>query len=102
MVVTNLCGDFQILSGGIEGNPVATINHELVTIERRIIAHHDAVIRHIKLDDIQPLGRGDTESFALADGVKFDTLMMTEHLAGKVYNLATMLFHEIRLLEKFA
>ncbi len=28
--------------------------------------------------------------------------MMAEHLAGKVYNLATMLFHEIRLLEKFA
>src|SRR5438876_8516298 len=33
VVVTNLCRDFQFLRGGVESNPVATINHELVTLE---------------------------------------------------------------------
>src|ERR1022692_4488942 len=66
------------------------------------ITHDDAVVLHIQLDDVNRLGRGDAQTFALADGVKLDAVVMAKHLVVEIHNLAAMLLHQVRLLKKAA
>ena len=84
------------------GMPVAIRRDEFVAVERGFVADDDAVVLRVQFDHIDRLGRGDAESFALADGVKFNAVVMAEDVAVHIHDLAAMLLHEVRLLEKAA
>jgi len=78
MVVTNLGCDFDWLRQMVERNPVAAVHGEFIAVERRVGADNDTVVRSIQFDDVNRLGRGDAQALPLADGVKFDAIVMTE------------------------
>ena len=102
MVVTDFGRDLDWLRQFVERMPVAAVGDEFVAVERGIVADHHAIIFRIQFHDINRLGRGDAEALALADGVKFDAVVMAEHVAVQIHDFAAMLLHEVRLLEKAA
>src|SRR5882724_8092644 len=81
MIVPYLHQRFEALRRVSERNPVATIDKKLFTIERSIVTDHDAVIGCVKLDDIKRLGRGNSQTFSLADSIKFNSIVMSKKLS---------------------
>src|SRR5665213_2033507 len=102
MVVTNLRRDFDWLGQLVERMPVAIRRGEFIAVERGIVADDDAIVLRIQLHDINRLARRDAESFALANGVKCNAVMLAEHMAVQIHNLDARFLHEVRLLEKAA
>ena len=91
MVVTNLRRYFSWRGQIVERNPVATLHREFIAVERRVVAHDDAVVGGVELDDVQRLGRGDAQTLALANRIEFNAVMLAEHLALGGYDLPPML-----------
>ena len=100
MIVPNLHGRFQPLRRLVERNPIATVHRELSALEGGVVADDHAVTGRIEFDDIERLGRGEAQALALADGIKFDALVMAEDLAVKIDNLTAVLLGQLRLLEE--
>ena len=69
---------------------------------RGIIADDDAIIFRIQFHNVNRLAGRDAETFALADGVKFNAVVMAENVAVNIRDFAAMLLHEVRRLEKAA
>ena len=80
---------------------LATANEELDKAQVNWADDH-AVFLGVEFEDVQRVGRADAKAFALADGVKFDAVMMPEHAAVQVDDFASMLFGEAGLLQEAA
>jgi hypothetical protein len=80
--------------------PVAAVSNKFIAVERGIVADHHAIIFRVQLDDVNRLARGDAETFALADGVKRNAVVMAENVPVQIHNLAAMFLDEICLLKK--
>src|ERR1017187_1434839 len=102
MVVTNLRRDFDWLRQFVEWMPVAAVGDKFIAVERGIIADDDAIVFHVQFDDVNRLGRGNAESFALANGVERDAVVPAENVAVQIHDVAARFLHEVRRLEKAA
>ena len=102
MVVTDFYRGFDFHRRGLERYPVASLHREFIAIQRRVVAHNDAVVRRIQFNHIDRLGRGDAQTLPLADGVKFNAIVVAEDAPVQIHNLAAMLLREVRLPEKFS
>jgi len=102
MVVTDFRRHFDWFRQLVERMPVAAVSREFIAVERGIVADDDAIIFRVEFHNVNRLGRRDAESFALADGVKLDAIMMAQNMAVQIHDVAAMLLHEVRLLEKAA
>ena len=78
MIVTNLRRDFDRLRQFVKRMPVAAVGHKFIAVERGIVADDDTIIFRIEFHNINRLARRDAESFALADGVKRDAVVLAE------------------------
>ena len=102
MVVTDFRRDFDWRGQLVERMPVAIACGEFITVERGIITDDNAIIFHVEFHHIHRLRRGDAKTFALADGVKRDAIMLAEDVAMQIHDVAAMLLHEVRRPEKAA
>src|SRR5689334_19758966 len=100
MVVTNLRSRFDGSRWSLPWDPVATLHAEFSAIEHRFVADDDAVALRIEFHDVKRLRRRDAQSLSLANGVKLNAVVLPEHAPVNVHDVALMLLHEIRLLEK--
>jgi hypothetical protein len=102
MVVADFRRHFDGLRQLIEGMPVATVGDELIAVERGIIADDDAIIFRVQLHDVDGFRRGDAETFALADGVERDAVVLAEDVTVQVHDVAARFLHKVGLLQKAA
>src|SRR6266850_5492642 len=75
MIVTDFHCRFEFHRRICKSNPVATVNRELVTFERKFVPNDYAIGIRFEFDDVQRLRRCNTQAFALADGIKLDAFM---------------------------
>ena len=78
------------------------MRNEFVPFKGRVVAHHDPVGGRVQFDDIQRPGGGDAQAFALANCIELDSVVVTQHRALDVNNLAAMLLHQPGLLQESA
>src|ERR1035437_7669441 len=102
MIVTNLRRHFDWPGQFVERMPIAAVGDKFIAVERGVIADDDTIILRIQFDDVDRLRRRDAETFALADGVKFNAVAMAEDVTVQIHNLSAMLLHKVRGLEKAA
>ena len=102
MIVTDLGRHFDGPVQLVKRMPVAAFRDEFIAVQRGIVADHHAIVFRIQFDDINRLGRGDAQALALADGVKFNAVMVAQHLAVQIHDFAAMLLREAGLLEEAA
>src|SRR5262249_44042391 len=75
-------------------DPVDVAQDDAVHPQRLARADHDAARRGIEPDDIKRRARSNLQSLALADGEMRNALMMAEHAATEIDDVAGL--HRIR------
>src|SRR5687768_13882557 len=98
MVVTNLYRRTESFRRSLVRNPVATLDNEFITIKGCFSAHHHAIVCRIQFDDIQRSWRHEAKTFALANSVEFNAVVMTEHAARRIDDFTAMFLSEFGLL----
>ena len=102
MIVTNFCHDFDWFGQLIERMPVAAAGDKFIAVERAIIADDDAIVFRVQFDNVNRLAGRNAETFALADGVKFNAVVMAEDMAVNIRDFAAMFLHKVSLLKEAA
>ena len=88
--VADLCRDLDGLLECIDGDPVEVARDKAVREDVSGPADDDAVMCHVEVHDVERLRMRDAEAFALADRVERHALVMAEHMALLVDDIAWM------------
>ena len=97
VVVPDLGRAFEGFGRLVPRNPVAVVDSEFGAVELRFVADDDSVVGRVQFDDVQRMGGGNPEAFALADGVEFDAVVVSENPALSVHDFAGVPLHKFRL-----
>ena len=97
MIIPNFSRHLQALGRGLEGNPIATFNVELRTVQCRFVPDDYPVVGSVQVDDVERPGGGKLQALALADREEFDAFVMAENLALLIDDFAFVFFDEFGL-----
>jgi hypothetical protein len=100
VVVSDLGNALEGFGRLIPGDPVAVVDGEFGAVELRFVADDDSIVGRVQFDDVQRMCGGNPEAFALADGVEFYAVMVSEHPALGVHDFAGVPLHKFRLFEE--